>query len=213
MKLHLNKFALGLITLTQLAWAAPSEEVKTLQSEWAQAMYQDEGKTTETHLGKLADQSRNLVAQNPKDANALIWEGIVLASYAGKVGGLGALSLVKEAKAALETSIAINPKALDGSAYTSLGSLYYQVPGWPLGFGDDKKAEEYLKIGLSINPNGIDPNYFYGDFLYREGRLAEADAALNKALQAAPRPGRESADTGRRKEINALLEKIKAGKS
>lgn len=213
MKKYLNKFALGLITLTQFAWAAPSEDVQRLQSEWAQAMYQDTGKVKETHLGKLAEQSRSLVAQNPKDADALIWQGIVLGSYAGNVGGLGALSLVKEAKVALESAIALNPKALDGSAYTSLGSLYYQVPGWPLGFGDDKKAEEFLKLGLSINPNGIDPNYFYGDFLFRDGRTADAEAALKKALQAPARPGRESADEGRRKEINALLAKIKSGKS
>lgn len=142
MKKYLNHFALGLITLTQFAWAAPSEEVQRLQTEWAQAMYQDSGKVKETHLGKLAEQSRSLVAQNPKDADALIWQGIVLGSYAGNMGGLGALSLVKEAKVSLESAIALNPKALDGSAYTSLGSLYYQVPGWPLGFGDDKKAEE-----------------------------------------------------------------------
>ena len=213
MKKYLNTFAMGLLTITQFAWAAPSDEVQALQSEWAQAMYQDEGKNKETHLGKLADQSRAVVANNPKNADALIWEGIVLASYAGKVGGLGALSLVKEAKAAFEKAIALNPTALDGSAYTSLGSLYYQVPGWPLGFGDDKKAEELLKTGLSINPDGIDPNYFYGDFLYREGRLQEAESALNKALQAPARPGRESADAGRRKEVRELLAKIKTEKS
>lgn len=213
MKKYLNTFAMGLLTITQFAWAAPSDEVQALQSEWAQAMYQDEGKNKETHLGKLADQSRAVVANNPRNADALIWEGIVLASYAGKVGGLGALSLVKEAKAAFEKAIALNPTALDGSAYTSLGSLYYQVPGWPLGFGDDKKAEELLKTGLSINPDGIDPNYFYGDFLYREGRLQEAESALNKALQAPARPGRESADAGRRKEVRELLAKIKTEKS
>jgi tetratricopeptide (TPR) repeat protein len=207
-----NAIVLGLLALTQMAWAAPSEEVQRLQSEWAQAMYQDNGKTRETHLGKLADQSRSVVSQNPKDADALIWEGIVLASYAGNVGGLGALTLVKEAKVALERAIALNPKALDGSAYTSLGSLYYQVPGWPLGFGDDKKAEEFLKMGLSINPTGIDPNYFYGDFLQREGRLDEAETFLKKALKAPARPGRESADEGRQKEVQALLAKIKATK-
>ncbi|HEX4855590.1 MAG TPA: hypothetical protein VFV28_02185 [Limnobacter sp.] len=212
MRKTLNSVVLSLLTLTQMAWAAPSEEVQRLQNEWAQAMYQDTGKNRENHLGKLADQSRAVVAENPKDADALIWEGIVLASYAGNVGGLGALSLVKEAKLALERAIALNPKALDGSAYTSLGSLYYQVPGWPLGFGDDRKAEEFLKLGLSINPNGIDPNYFYGDFLFRQNRLDEAEAALKKAQRAPARPGRESADEGRQKEVAALLAKIKASR-
>ncbi len=40
---------------------------------------------------------------------------------------------MKEARASLEAALKIAPEALDGSAYTSLGSLYYQVPGWPLG--------------------------------------------------------------------------------
>lgn len=213
MRKYLNQFAIGLMAVTQFAWAAPSEDVQKLQTEWAQAMYQESGKTKETHLGKLAEQSRTVASQSPKDADALIWEGIVLASYAGNVGGLGALSLVKEAKQALETAISINPKALDGSAYTSLGSLYYQVPGWPLGFGDDKKAEELLKTGLGINPTGIDPNYFYGDFLYRAGRYEEAEQSLKKALQAPARPGRELADEGRRKEVRELLSKIKTAKS
>ncbi|MFM1869833.1 MAG: hypothetical protein RLY99_577, partial [Pseudomonadota bacterium] len=85
---------------------------------------------------------------------------------------------------------------------------YYQVPGWPIGFGDDKKATEFLRKGLAINPDGIDPNYFYGDFLFRNGDLAGAEKSLRKALQAAPRNGRKVADDGRRKEINQLLEKI-----
>ena len=68
------------------------------------------------------------------------------------------------------------------SAYTSLGSLYYQVPGWPVGFGNKAKAEQLLKQALAINPNGIDPNFFYGDYLLEQGRKAEARQALDKAL-------------------------------
>ncbi|QTG98208.1 tetratricopeptide repeat protein, partial [Vibrio furnissii] len=63
-----------------------------------------------------------------------------------------ALSLVKEAKVLLEQVIETAPETLDGSAYTSLGSLYYQVPGWPIGFGDDDKAEAMLQKALEINP-------------------------------------------------------------
>lgn len=208
--------ALSVAVSSPIAYAAssstPSEGVVQLQSHWAEAMYKSQGDGKEKQLEKLSEQARSLVGANPDDANALIWEGIVLGSYAGAKGGLGALGLVKEAKAAFEKAIALNAKALDGSAYTSLGSLYYQVPGWPLGFGDDTKAEEFLKKGLSINPNGIDPNYFYGDYLFRQGRYAESELALNKALSAPARPGRELADEGRRGEIRDLLNKVKAKK-
>jgi Tfp pilus assembly protein PilF len=94
---------------------------------------------------------------------------------------------------------------LNGSAFTSMGALYYQVPGWPIGFGDDEQAEKMLKQALQLNPNGIDPNYFYGDYLFRQKRYSEAKAALGKALLADARVGREVADQGRRAEITALL--------
>ncbi|MCQ8897707.1 hypothetical protein NQT62_14795 [Limnobacter humi] len=209
-KTHLA--ALGLMAMTSLAWAMPSEAVRNLQSDWAEAMYHQKDDAKEKALEKLSDTARGVVASNPKDPDAYIWEGIVLGSYAGAKGGLGALGLVKEAKAAFEKAITMDARALDGSALTSLGSLYYQVPGWPLGFGNDEKAEEFLKKGLAINPTGIDPNYFYGDFLYRKGRYNEAEAALTKALAAPARPGRELADEGRRGEIQALLVKVKAKK-
>jgi tetratricopeptide (TPR) repeat protein len=138
-------------------------------------------------------------------AEAWIWSGIVTSSWAGAQGGLGALSKVKDAKADLEKALALDPKALQGSAYTSLGALYDRVPGWPIGFGDSDKAEQLLKQALQLNPNGIDSLYFWGDHLYRQKRYGEARSALQKALQADPRPGREIADVGRRKEIEALL--------
>ena len=72
----------------------------------------------------------------------------MLSSLAGEKGGMGALSLVKQARADFEAALKLDPRALDGAAYTSLGALYYQVPGWPLGFGDDDQARQMLKKGL-----------------------------------------------------------------
>jgi Arc/MetJ-type ribon-helix-helix transcriptional regulator len=65
-----------------------------------------------------------------------------------------------------------------------------------------------LLKGLEINPDGIDSNYFYGEFLVKRGEFNKASEVLKKALLATPREGREIADEGRRKEINDLLRKI-----
>jgi len=148
------------------------------------------------------------VSKAQNDPEILIWYGIVEASYAGARGGLGALGNVKNAKKSFERAIELKPSALDGSAFTSLGSLYYQVPSWPIGFGDNKKALEFLKRGLAANPEGIDPNFFLGDLLFKNGDYPNAEQAFKKALKAAPRPGRELADEGRRGEIESLLQKI-----
>lgn len=198
----------ALMTMTA-AWAGMEEDVVKVRQDWERIKYQIPAKEQEAAFEKLVKESEKVMLAYPKNAEPAIWHGIIEASYAGAKGGLGALSLVKSARKSFESALAINPNALDGSAYTSLGSLYYQVPGWPIGFGDEKKALELLQKGLSINPNGIDPNYFYGDYLFRTGDYAGAEQALQKALKAAPREGRKVADDGRRKEIAELMEKIR----
>ena len=194
------------------AWAGMEDDVASVRQEWERIKYQTPAKEQEAAFEKLAKSSAKLMAQYPRQSEPAIWHGIVEASHAGAKGGLGALALAKSARKSFEDALSINPNALDGSAYTSLGSLYYQVPGWPIGFGDDKKALELLQKGLALNPNGIDPNYFHGDFLFRSGDYAGAEQALRRALQAPPREGRKVADDGRRKEIADLLEKIREKK-
>ncbi|MEQ1801824.1 MAG: tetratricopeptide repeat protein [Gammaproteobacteria bacterium] len=185
-------------------------DLLAIQTRWADANYSPDGDAKEAAFDKLITDAAAFTARNPGRAEPLIWEGIVLSTTAGVKGGLGALGLAKDSRAKLEAALKIDPKALQGSAYTSLGTLYHKVPGFPVGFGSDKKAREYLEKSLAINPDGIDPNYFYGEFLYDEDDYAGAKKHLEKALQAAPRPSRQSADEGRRREIRALLAKIPA---
>lgn len=200
----------GLLAAPLMSWAADvNEALARLQSRWAEVNYQLPEKQREAAFAELAAQAETEVRNNPAP-ELLIWRGIILSTYAGAKGGLGALDLVKASKASLEQALAKNDQALEGSAYTSLGALYYQVPGWPVGFGDDDKAQAMLSKALTLNPDGIDPNYFYGDFLYRQERYADARVALLKAQAAKPRPGREVADQGRQAEIQALLDKVAA---
>lgn len=196
-----------------LAQAQTPEDLGQLQQQWATVKYQQEQQAQPVqtqHYADLIVQAENARKQHPEDARYLIWEGIIRASYAGSKGGLDALSEVKTAKKLFEQALKQDEKALNGSAYTSLGSLYYQVPGWPVGFGSDKKAREYLLKGLEVNPDGIDSNYFYGDFLLQQKEYKAAVAVLEKALLAPPRTGREDADAGRRQEIELALTKARS---
>lgn len=179
--------------------------VARLQSRWAEIKYGMATSAQPAAFEALAKEADAVVAAHPRDAAVLTWRGIIEASWAGAKGGLGALSLVKKAKADFEAALAIDEGVLDGSAHTSLGSLYYQVPGWPVGFGDEDAAREHLQAGLRMNPAGIDSNYFWADFLRDQGDEAGAIAAFRKALAAPARPGREAADAGRRGEIEAAL--------
>ena len=191
------------------AAASDSEPYLQFQQKWAQAQYQQQGDAQEQALATLANEVRASSAAHPDDLALKTWAGIIIGSYAGAKGGLGALSLAEESKAAYEAVIAKDPSVLHGSALTSLGVLYYKVPGWPLGFGDEERAAFMLKRGLALNPDGIDSNYFYADFLFSQGKKEEAKRYLQKAKAAAPRPGREIADAGRQSEIARLQEQLK----
>lgn len=198
-----------LLMVLMTALPAVASELDTdlleIQHRWAQIRYQMEEDKREQAFEKLAEQASELVAACPNRAEPLIWEGIVLSTWAGAKGGFGALGLVRDARKSLEKAMQIDPAALDGSAYTSLGSLYYQVPGWLLGFGDDDKARELLIKALEINPDGMDPNYFYGDFLIGQGKEGRARLYLERVLVAPARPERPVADAGRREEAKAKL--------
>lgn len=203
--------ALALMSGPALAQPAGLDgRIDALARTWDHVNYETQGPAKVTQLAAIAAQADALAKQYPGRAEPLIWKGIALSTEAGAKGGMGALGLAKEAKANLERAEKIDPNALNGSIYTSLGSLYYQVPGFPVGFGDKDKARAYLKKALAANPGGVDSNYFYADFLFHEGQYAEAERAVQKALAAPARPGREVADRGRHAEAAALLAKVRA---
>jgi tetratricopeptide (TPR) repeat protein len=208
---------LKMLALCGLLGAAPGhagealdQAIRQLQRAWAETRYQTPADQQDTAYERLEKAAEMTTAQFPGRAEPLIWQAIILSSHAGASGGLAALTQVRRARTLLEQAEALDPGALDGSVYTSLGSLYYQVPGWPLGYGDDDQAEAYLQKALALNPDGIDPNYFYGDYLYQQARYAEAVDYLGRALAAPPRPGRELADQGRRAEAQSALERARA---
>lgn len=180
----------------------------SIQHEWANVNYELEGDAQEEGFELLIKKLEKTIAEHPQSAEYYVWHGIASSSYAGAKGGLGALGLAKQARKSLEQALAINPEILDGSAYTSLGTLYHKVPGWPLGFGDDDEAKEMLEKAIAINPTGIDSNYFYGEFLFDKKKYQAAKKHLVMALEAPARVERPLADASRRVEIQALLTKV-----
>lgn len=198
-------------TVAPAAHAAGVDEAVTeIQHDWEVIRYQTPVAEREKRFEALAAKAHKFSESFAGRSEPLVWEGIVVSSWAGEKGGLGALGLVKQAKALYESAIQIDGNALEGSAYNSLGVLYYKVPGWPIAFGDKAKARELLQKALALNPKGIDPNFFYAEYLIETKQPAEAQAYLERALQAPARPGRQIADTGRREEVRVLLEKSKS---
>lgn len=199
---------LSLVAVIAVAQDGEPVAADAIRARWEHANFELSGSARENALGEVAEACEAATGARSGDAALLTWCGITHSSYAGARGGLGALGEAKRARALLERAVEADRGALNGAALCSLGTLYAKVPGWPLGFGDDEKAEKYLREALAVGPNDIDNNFFMADFLYGEHRREEALRYLQLAQQAGPRPGREVADRGRRAEIRQLATKL-----
>lgn len=206
MKKYFALFVLAFSFNTAYAASSMDASIAQLQHEWATANYLIPEKDREGALEKLVKEAHLVTQSNPGRAEPLIWEGIITSTLAKYQSLFSAGGTAKAARDLLLRAEKIDPNALDGSALTSLGSLYYKVPRFG-SFGDYDKAREYLERGLKVNPNGIDQNYFYADFLLERGDYAKAIEYFKKAQNAPARPGREDADKGRHADIEAGIKK------
>src|SRR5579863_6783923 len=169
--------------------------VLQLALDWERIKFQETDKDLqEKQMAALADRAAALAQQYQNRPEAAIWHGIIISEQASMASENGspfkALGFAKRAREILEPIAMSNPSALDAGAPTSLGVLYYRVPGFPLGFGDKTKARQLLQEAVKYAPDGLDANYFYGDFLYEQHEYSEAQQVFKHALSLPPHPDR-----------------------
>lgn len=192
--------------------AMPAElesRLEALYRQWSQVYYLQPDDKREAGMQPVIAGAKALREQHPGRPEPLIMEAVARSGWAEKAGRLTALEQAKLARALLEEAIGINAQALEGAAWVTLGALYYRVPGWPVGFGDDDKAQEYLQKAISMNPDNLDGYFFLGEFLQQEGEETRAREVWQRGLQTPRRERFPVADEGRRKMIRAGLDSLR----
>ncbi|MES3153291.1 hypothetical protein [Sphingomonas faeni] len=185
--------------------------VRRINDQWAHIRYQVADRNEQyRQLDALAGQAAQVSARYPGRAEPLLWQGIVVSEEAARASVLKQLGFARSARDILEKAQGIDPNIADGGVKMSLGVLYYRVPGFPIGFGSTAKARALLEAALKQDPNGLDDNFFYADFLNDEGHPAQAKQYVLRGLQAPVNGARPVWDAGRRAEMRALLGKINA---
>jgi tetratricopeptide (TPR) repeat protein len=166
----------------------------------------------EKEMAVIAQHAADIAQRYQGRPEAIIWDGIIISEQASMASENGspfkALGFAKRARDILDGAEKIDPMAVDAGAPTSLGVLYYRVPGFPIGFGDKAKARHFLEEAVKNAPNGLDANYFYGDFLYEQHEYPEAIKVLEHALALPAHPERPIWDRSRRLVIKELLAKM-----
>ena len=203
-------FFLCLLTLSGYSQAAaPDPAVVTLRTNWAKAKFETARGQQLAALEQVINEADSLNKQFPGDPRVMLWYATALSSYAQLKGGVGVLPRIKKARSLLEEALTKQPRVENGLGYGVIGAMYARVPGWPVAFGDKKKARAFLQAAVKIDPKGADSNYYYGDFLADNGEFEAARKHLEIAKNAPIRKGYEIQDKGRKTEIAASLAKIR----
>jgi tetratricopeptide (TPR) repeat protein len=190
---------------------AAAAEVHRLQTTWEAIKFGvPEGDEQTNKMNALGEDADAVAARFPDSPEVLIWDGIITSERASMASMFSALGLAKRARDILEQAYKMAPAKLDAGAPTSLGVLYYRVPGFPVGFGDKAKARQLLEQAVKLAPTGLDAWYFYGDFLFEQKEYSKAAEAFHHALSLPQHPDRPAWDKNRRLVIEERLASIAA---
>ena len=181
------------------------EAIQVLQDEWAEVFYRLPENQQTGRYESLLTRVKAVEQEYPARAEPLILEAIILCTYAAAEWGLDSLTRVRTARELLVKSIDLDPKAMEASAFITLGNLYYRLPGWPISYGDDDLARQYLEAAVKLYPNALDTNYFLGDFWLHEGDYDKALAYLEKANQAPTRASQRLSDSKIKEQLSVAL--------
>ena len=193
--------------------SAMNADLLQLALNWEHVKFQVEDKDIQEKQMVALEQHAEAIAQKYQNrTEAVIWLAIIISEQASMASENGspfkALGFAKRARELLEPIAKSYPAALDAGAPTSLGVLYYRVPGFPIAFGDKTKARQLLQEAVKYAPDGLDANYFYGDFLYEQHEYPQAEQMFKHALSLPPHPERPIWDKSRRLVMQEDLAKM-----
>jgi len=212
--------AIATLLLVALSVCAKAGEIPSLKSEllrlardWEHVKLQvSDRDDQEKQMASLAQRAGQIAKQYENIPDPIVWVGIITSEQASLANDNGspikALQFAKRARDLLEEVEKTSPETMDAGAPTTLGVLYDRVPGFPIGFGDKARARYYLQEAIRSAPNGLDANFFYGDFLFKLGERSEAAKILERALTLPELSNRPLWDRSLRAAIRQTLSEI-----
>jgi tetratricopeptide (TPR) repeat protein len=142
----------------------------------------------------------------PDRPEGRFWLAANLGALAESSGAVQALEYRGRIKSELQRVMAIAPSWQAGSAEAALGRWYDKVPR--LFGGSDKTAESYFRRALTVDPESRTALTDLADLLIDHGRVDEARALLQRAIDAPIDPDWAPEDRELRAQAAARLQRL-----
>ncbi len=157
------------------------------------------------YLGRSLSASKTALRENPSDTVALYWKAMALLQEADVVGGLHALSDVREALRDLKSVSELAPKYDDAGAYRSRGKVLIEAPAWSL-IGDKKEGLKLLVKAVNIAPANLVNRLYLAQAYLKNDMKADAAAELEYVINAPAKNGDKDDAETRAKALKLLKE-------
>lgn len=188
-----------------LAW---SDGLKQVITNWEVANFTLDGDAQKVAFDTLLERADALRSNPSATAEDFLWAGIIESSYAGEIGGMSALSHAKQAKNDFESALSGSDPNVTPAALASLGTLHSKVPGWPIGFGNDKKAKKFFEDAEQAGADTLDFYMMYAEYALNKGMKDKALALLQASEEVEPRAERNISDAARIAERTAYYGRL-----
>ena len=158
---------------------------------------------------RAIDAAEQATKVNPKSASGHFWRAAAIGRQGLDKGVLKALNNASTMRDSLEITIEKNEKIERGAAHRALGRLYYELPGFPLSFGNNKKALEHLEKAYAIGPQEPANNAYYAQMLVKNGKKDEAKKYIDYVLAYPVKPEHKLEMAEYRRVAEETLKKMK----
>lgn len=143
----------------------------------------------------------------PDRWEAHYWLGVCLGRYGETKGVLKTLFLIKPIKKEMETVLRFNPD--HAGAHHVLGVLYRKAPGKPLSLGNKKKALQFARKAVELDPQSLKYKVGLAEAYLALDKKEEARTTLEETLSMPPNPQYESESFEEKEAALKLLENLK----
>jgi tetratricopeptide (TPR) repeat protein len=142
------------------------------------------------------DDSENALKLEPNNTAANFWKAAAIGKQGLDIGISKALKNAHPMKDCLDIVLKKNEAYDNAGAHRALGRLYYELPGWPISFGDNKLAREHLQKAVDLSPKTVSNHVYLAQVLIKLGEKDQAkkELAFVKSQPVNPNHKKESAE-------------------